>query len=101
MRPSELTEMSRLIDPELIDTLEVSITREIWFEWTFLTYIFTLYILTYLMHVPTYIKLFGIHTVHAQELPSPENRPLSNINRTTSKERRQTSKKCRQFIKPK
>ena len=35
--------MARLIDPELIDTLEVSITREIWFEWTFLTYIVTVY----------------------------------------------------------
>ena len=40
-------------------------------------------------------------TVRAQVLTSPKNKPLSNINRTTSKEYRQTSKECRLLIKQK
>ena len=42
-----------------------------------------------------------LYTIRAQDLPSPENKPLSKINRTTSKEYRKTSKKCRQFKKRK
>ena len=43
----------------------------------------------------------NLNTVRAQDLTSPENRPLSNISRVRSKECRQTSKKCRHFIKRK
>ena len=44
---------------------------------------------------------YQTYTVRAQDLPSPEKRPLSNISRTTSKECRQTLKEYRQFIKHK
>ena len=52
-------------------------------------------------YLEQYYNLHGTDTVRAQDLPSPKNRPLSKINRITSKESRQTSKKYQKIEKRK